>query len=77
MGWTNDLGRIVDTFRHLNPATVKYGWWSYRAGAGKKCRLENRLLSCLAVAQPRLKHADILTDIMGSDHCPVLLDLHD
>lgn len=27
---------FVDTFRHLNPATVKYSWWSYRAGAREK-----------------------------------------
>lgn len=69
---------FVDTFRHLNPATVKYSWWSYRAGAREKnvgWRIDYFLAS--PSLSPRLKHADILTDIMGSDHCPVLLDLHD
>ncbi|MBK8974234.1 MAG: exodeoxyribonuclease III [Hahellaceae bacterium] len=69
---------FIDTFRHLNPKTVKYSWWSYRAGAREKnvgWRIDYFLAS--QALAPRLKCADILTEIFGSDHCPVSLDLHD
>ena len=67
---------FVDTFRHVNPETVKYSWWSYRAGARKNnvgWRIDYFLTSKILV--PKIKSVDILNDIMGSDHCPVLLEL--
>lgn len=63
---------LIDTFRVLNPDTVKYSWWSYRAGARQKnvgWRIDYFLAS--AVLQPAIKEAYILNDILGSDHCPV------
>ncbi|MEN9941520.1 MAG: hypothetical protein RL286_1018 [Bacteroidota bacterium] len=63
---------LIDTFRTLNPDTVKYSWWSYRAGARQKnvgWRIDYFLAS--AALQPALKEAYILNDILGSDHCPV------
>jgi len=67
---------FIDTFRTLNPETVKYSWWSYRAGARARnvgWRIDYFLSSnCL---QEKLESADILNDIMGSDHCPVQLDI--
>jgi exodeoxyribonuclease-3 len=63
---------LIDTFRTLNPDTVKYSWWSYRAGARQKnvgWRIDYFLAS-LAL-QPAIKEAYILNDILGSDHCPV------
>ena len=63
---------LIDTFRTLNPETVKYSWWSYRAGARQKnvgWRIDYFLAS--AALQPDIKEAYILNDILGSDHCPV------
>jgi len=63
---------LIDTFRILNPDTVKYSWWSYRAGARQKnvgWRIDYFLAS--AALQPAIKEAYILNDILGSDHCPV------
>lgn len=67
---------LVDSFRHLYPEKVKYSWWSYRAGARAKnvgWRIDYFLVS--AILSEKIKDADILNDIMGSDHCPVLLDI--
>ena len=67
---------LIDTFRHLNPETVKYSWWSYRAGARAKnvgWRIDYFLAS--KSLSERLESADILTEVMGSDHCPVQLDI--
>ena len=63
-----------DTFRSLYPDTIKYSWWSYRSNAranGTGWRIDyfvvsNRLMS-------RVKDAEILDDVFGSDHCPVSL----
>ncbi|WP_372864463.1 exodeoxyribonuclease III [Spongiibacter sp.] len=68
---------FVDTFRHLHPETVKYSWWSYRAGArGKNIgwRIDYFLGQRDLVAE-RVIAAEIWNDIMGSDHCPVSVDL--
>lgn len=67
---------LVDTFRHLNPETKKYTWWSYRAGARQKdvgWRIDYFLTSRTLL--DRIERVDILTGIHGSDHCPVLLEL--
>jgi len=68
---------FIDTFRILHPEKVKYSWWSYRAGARARnvgWRIDYFLSS--STLQNKLKGADILNDIMGSDHCPVLLDIN-
>lgn len=67
---------LIDTFRVMNPDTVKYSWWSYRAGARQKnvgWRIDYFLAS--ATLQPVIKEAFILNDILGSDHCPVGVSL--
>lgn len=67
---------FVDTFRYLHPDTVKYSWWSMRAGARARnvgWRIDYFLLSPSLTKQ--IKAADIFNDIMGSDHCPVMLEL--
>jgi len=64
--------KLVDTFRFFNPELEKYSWWSYRAGARKNnigWRIDYFLVSEQLVRD--LKSAEILTEIMGSDHCPV------
>lgn len=67
---------FIDSFRTLNPEEIKYSWWSYRAGARQKnvgWRIDYFLTS--ASLESKLQRADILTEVMGSDHCPVLLEL--
>ena len=67
---------FIDTFRLKKPEEIKYSWWSYRAGARPKnigWRIDY-LLTSTALAD-RIKDADILNEIMGSDHCPVVLEI--
>lgn len=67
---------FIDTFRHARGDEAKYSWWSYRAGARARnvgWRIDYFLTS--PALKARIKDADILNDIMGSDHCPVTLDL--
>lgn len=68
--------KLIDTFRYLHPDTVKYSWWSYRAGAREKnvgWRIDYFLMSQHFL--PQLKAAFILNDVFGSDHCPVGVEL--
>jgi exodeoxyribonuclease-3 len=68
---------FVDTFRYFYPdKTDIYSWWSYRFKAREKnagWRIDYFIASqCLA---PHLVGADIHTEILGSDHCPVELTI--
>ena len=68
---------FADTFRHLHPTQEGiYSWWSYRFHAREKNvggRIDYFLTSQRLL--PQVSEANILTDIMGSDHCPVELVL--
>ena len=68
---------FVDTFRHLYPdRTGAYSWWSYRFNARKNnagWRIDYFLVSRRLT--DRVAAAEILSDVYGSDHCPVLLEL--
>ena len=68
---------FIDTFRYFHPdLTGAYSWWSYRFRAREKntgWRIDYFLVS--ERLKPRLVEANILNDIMGSDHCPVELIL--
>ncbi len=67
---------FTDTFRHLYPNTVRYSWWSYRFNARANnvgWRIDYFLVSDRLAG--RISGADILNDVMGSDHCPVLLEI--
>ena len=68
---------FADTFRHLHPTQEGiYSWWSYRFHAREKnvgWRIDYFLTSQRLL--PQVSEANILTDIMGSDHCPVELAL--
>ena len=67
---------FADSFRTLYPEKVEYSWWSYMYHAREKnvgWRIDyfvvsNRLL-------PLMKDSQILTSVMGSDHCPVKLEM--
>ena len=68
---------FTDTFRHFYPEQDNiYSWWSYRFHAREKkagWRIDYFLVSNRLL--PYLEDAKILTDIYGSDHCPIELDL--
>lgn len=68
---------FIDSWRYFNPETEGvYSWWSYRFNARKNnagWRIDYFLVS--EKIKERMQSADILTDIMGSDHCPVVLEL--
>ena len=68
---------FTDTFRYKYPDTVCYSWWSYRFRARENnagWRIDYFLASDRA--RELIEDAKILTDIMGSDHCPVELDIN-
>ena len=67
---------FTDTFRSLYPERVTYSWWSYRFRAREKnagWRIDYFVVSDRL--RERVEDAKIHTDIFGSDHCPVELDL--
>ena len=68
---------FIDTFRYFYPDVEgAYSWWSYRFKAREKnagWRIDYFCVSdCL---KERLRDAKILTDVFGSDHCPIELDM--
>ena len=67
---------FTDTFRWKYPEQVTYSWWSYRFQARQKnagWRIDYFVVSDRL--RPRISDAKIHTDILGSDHCPVELEL--
>lgn len=68
---------FVDTFRQLHPdVTDAYSWWSYRFNSRAKnigWRIDYFLVS--ERIADRIRSADILSDITGSDHCPVSIEI--
>ena len=65
-----------DTFRSLYPEEVKYSWWSYMYGARAKnvgWRIDYFVVSDRII--DKVKDSFILNEIMGSDHCPVGLEI--
>ena len=68
---------FVDTFRHFYPEQEGiYSWWSYRFKAREKnagWRIDYFLVS--EILKDKLQDAKILTEIFGSDHCPVELQI--
>lgn len=68
---------FTDTFRALYPdKTGAYSWWSYRFNARKNnagWRIDYFIVSDRLA--PQVREASIYSDILGSDHCPVGLEL--
>lgn len=66
----------IDTYRYFYPEKIEYSWWSYRFNARKNnagWRIDYHF-----VTKELLKHisdASILTNVEGSDHCPIVLEL--
>lgn len=66
----------IDTFRMLNKKGENYTWWSYRTKARDRnigWRIDYFIVS--AELENKVKRSKILSDIMGSDHCPVELEI--
>ena len=68
---------FVDSFRYLYPdATGCYSWWSYMFHAREKnagWRIDYFLVS--ERVKDRIRAARIDSEVMGSDHCPVVLEI--
>ncbi len=66
----------IDAFRFLFPDKIQYSWWSYRTMARE--RNAGWRIDCFYVSQELTKYVSdcrILEDVLGSDHCPILLNL--
>ncbi|MBT3297453.1 exodeoxyribonuclease III [archaeon] len=67
---------FIDTFRYLHPEEMKYTWWSYMFHARTKnigWRIDYFCIS--KILKNNLKEAIILNEVLGSDHCPVGLEI--
>ncbi len=67
---------FIDIFRYLYPETVRYSWWSYRANARERnvgWRIDS--FYCTKCFVDKVKDLKYLTEIKGSDHCPLELTL--
>ena len=68
---------VTDRFRYLYPdVTGAYSWWSYRFHARQNnagWRIDYFIVSDRL--RDKIRRAEILSDVEGSDHCPVLLDI--
>ncbi|MHC1761291.1 MAG: exodeoxyribonuclease III [Negativicutes bacterium] len=68
---------LTDTFRHLYPdRRDAYSWWSYMSNARERnigWRIDYFLVS--GGIDPFIKDAEILPEVQGSDHCPVVLTI--
>lgn len=67
---------LVDAFRAFHPEPERYTWWSYITRARARnvgWRIDYFLVS--EALMPRVQDCDIMDEVMGSDHCPISLDL--
>jgi exodeoxyribonuclease-3 len=71
----NEL-KLIDTFRYLHPTTITYSYWSYRFKSrenNKGWRIDYFLVSENLIKN--VKKSSIFTDITGSDHAPIMLNI--
>lgn len=67
---------LIDTFRYLNKETIKYSYWSYKFNAREKnagWRIDYFLIDKKLIK--KVIKSDILVDIIGSDHAPIILEI--
>ncbi len=68
----------IDTFRKFHPKKIQYSWWDMKTFARDRnvgWRLDYFFVS--DSLENKIKKAEILDNIFGSDHCPVLLEIKD
>jgi len=66
----------TDTFRYMEPETIKYSWWSYMFKARERntgWRIDYHFVSNNLLKA--VKSVDILNEVFGSDHCPVVVEI--
>lgn len=76
--WIDDFLELgyVDTFRAMHPGRIAYSWWAYWGGARERnvgWRLDYFFVS--PDLWPDVRAAEIHSEVLGSDHCPVSLSL--
>ena len=67
---------FIDTYRHYNPDTVKYSWWSYMHQARSKdigWRIDYFIVNKEFINN--VTNTMIYTDVLGSDHCPIGIEI--
>ena len=67
---------FIDSFREYNSNPHQYSWWTYRANAranNKGWRIDYIMVS--SHLNNKLNDAEILNDIVHSDHCPITISL--
>jgi exodeoxyribonuclease-3 len=70
------IDSFTDTFRFINGEKVQYTWWDMKTGARERnvgWRIDYIFTS--KVLEKKIKNAEILDTIKGSDHCPIVLEL--
>ena len=68
---------FIDTYRYLYPEKVEYSWWSYMRQAREKnigWRIDYFVVS--EALKKYISDAKIHTEVLGSDHCPIELELN-
>jgi exodeoxyribonuclease-3 len=67
---------FIDTFREFHEGNGHYSWWSYMGGARDRNVGWRIDYFCISPAlKPQMTNAYILPEVMGSDHCPVVLEM--
>ncbi len=67
---------MIDTFREFNPKKIQYSWWTYRFGARTRnvgWRIDYFVVS--KILKKKIIKAEILDQVLGSDHCPIKLEI--
>jgi exodeoxyribonuclease-3 len=68
---------FLDTFRHFNKKGENYTWWDYKTAARSRnigWRLDYFFVSTPSLKS--LKSSKILTKVLGSDHCPITIEIY-
>ena len=71
-----EVNGFIDTFRHLHKNEVKYSWWDQKTRSRDRnigWRIDYFFINKESIQ--KTKQAEILNDVMGSDHCPVILEI--
>jgi exodeoxyribonuclease-3 len=67
---------LIDTFRELNKEPEHYTWWDMKSGA--RARNKGWRIDYFYISQnlrPKLERSYMLSDVMGSDHCPIAIEI--
>ncbi|MDO4978575.1 MAG: exodeoxyribonuclease III [Candidatus Saccharibacteria bacterium] len=73
-GMTNLQQNLVDTFRQLHPEDRRYTWWSH-IGHSRERNIGWRIDYFLVSPEIKFSDAEILEEYMGSDHCPIMIEV--